>query len=155
MRWRCRCSCPAVWPHAGLPYPLLSPRFVQIHVHWISDNIQPSHPLPPPSFAFTLSQHQGLFPWVGSSHQVGTCWSFSFSNSPSNEYSGWFTLKLTGLISLLSKGLSRVFSSTTIKTHQFFGAQPSLWANSHIHTWLLELSILSATLLCKSEISQK
>ena len=51
---------------------------------------------------------------------------------------GQFPLGLTGLISLLSKGLSRVFSDTTIKKHQFFGAQPSLWSNSHIHTWLLE-----------------
>ena len=51
---------------------------------------------------------------------------------------GWFPLGLTGLISLLSKGLSRVFSSTTIWKHQFFGAQPSLWSNSHICTGLLK-----------------
>ena len=50
----------------------------------------------------------------------------------------WFPLGLTGLISLLSKGLSRVFSSTTIQKHQFFGTQTSLWSNSHICTWLLE-----------------
>ena len=50
---------------------------------------------------------------------------------------GWFPLGLTDLISLLSKGFSRVFSST-IQKHQFFGAQPSSWSNSHIHTWLLE-----------------
>ena len=59
-------------------------------------------------------------------------WSFSFSISPSNEYSG--------LISLLSKGLSGVFSSTTVWKHQLFGAQPSLWSNSHICTQLLEKS---------------
>ena len=51
---------------------------------------------------------------------------------------GWFPLGLTDLISLQSKGLSRVSSSTTIQKHQFFGAQPSLWTNYHIHTWLLE-----------------
>ena len=51
---------------------------------------------------------------------------------------GWFPLGLTGLISLQSKGLSRVFSNTTVQKHQFFGAQTSLWSNSHIHTWLLE-----------------
>ena len=51
---------------------------------------------------------------------------------------GWFPLGLTGLISLLSKGLSRVFSSIAIWKHQFFGAQPSLWSNSHTCTWLLE-----------------
>ena len=65
-------------------------------------------------------------------------WRFSFSISPSNEYQGWSPLGLTGLISLQFKGLSRVFSSTIVQKHQFFSAQPSLWSNSHIHTWLLE-----------------
>ena len=51
---------------------------------------------------------------------------------------GWFPLGLTGLISLVSKGPSRVFSSTTAWKHQFFGSQPSLWSNSYIHTRLLE-----------------
>ena len=64
-------------------------------------------------------------------------WSFSFSISPSNEYSGLISFRID-LISLLSKGLSRVFSNTTVRKHQFFGAQLSLWFNSHIHTWLLE-----------------
>ena len=50
----------------------------------------------------------------------------------------WFHVGLTGLISLLSKGLSRVFASTTVRKHQFFGAQPSLWPSSNIHPWLLE-----------------
>ena len=96
-----------------------------------------------------------------------TYWSFSFSISPSNEYSGlisfridwldlltvqgilksllqhhssnaWLLLRLPGLISLLSKRLSRVFSNITIKKHQLFSTQPSLWSNSHIHSWLLE-----------------
>ena len=50
----------------------------------------------------------------------------------------WFPLGLTGLISLQSKGLSRVFSNTTVGMHHFFSAQPSLWSSSHIYTWLLE-----------------
>ena len=50
----------------------------------------------------------------------------------------WFPLRFTGFISLQSKGLSRVFSNTTVQKHQFFSAQPSLWSNSHIHTWPLE-----------------
>ena len=50
----------------------------------------------------------------------------------------WFPLELTGLFSVLSKGLSRVFSNTTVQKPQFFNAQPSLWSNSHIHTWLLK-----------------
>ena len=63
-------------------------------------------------------------------------WSLSFSISPSSEYSGFisFRKRKFPLISLLSKGLSRVFSSTTIQKHQFFGTQLFLWSNSHIHT---------------------
>ena len=63
--------------------------------------------------------------------------SVSASAHPMNIHS-WFPLELTGFICLQSKGLSRVFSSTTIQKHQFFSAQLSLWSNSHIHTWLLE-----------------
>ena len=59
-------------------------------------------------------------------------WSFSFSISPSNEYSG-FPLGLTSLISLQSKELSRIFS-ITVQKHQFFSTQPPLWSNSHIPT---------------------
>ena len=79
----------------------------------------------------------GSFPmsWLFSSYGQNY-WSFSIS--PSNEYSGWFPLGLTALISLLSKGLSRVFSNTTVWRHEFFSAEPSLWSNFHIHTWLLE-----------------
>ena len=55
---------------------------------------------------------------------------------------GWFPLGLTRLISLLSKGFSRVFSIPTVQKHQFFGPQPTLWSNSHIHTWLLEKPLL-------------
>ena len=63
--------------------------------------------------------------------------SASASVLPTN-IQGWFPLGLTGLISLVSKGLSRVFSSTIVLKHIFFGTQPSLWSSSHIHTWLLE-----------------
>ena len=66
---------------------------------------------------------------------------FSFCISPSNHIQGWFPLVLTDLI-LLSKGLSRVFSSTTIWKNQFFSTQPSLWSNSHTRTWLLETPYL-------------
>ena len=63
-------------------------------------------------------------------------WSFSFSIHPSNEYSGLFPLGLTGLISLPSKGLSRVFSKTTVQKNQFFDTQLLLWSKSHIYTRL-------------------
>ena len=61
-------------------------------------------------------------------------WSFSFSISPSNEHPGLVSLGWTGWISLQSKGLSRVFSNTTVQKHQFFSAQLSSQSNSHIHT---------------------
>ena len=65
---------------------------------------------------------------------------------------GWFPLGLTGWISLQSKGLSRVFCNTTVQKHQFFGAQLSLWSNSHIYMWLLEKPYLwlDEPLLAKS-----
>ena len=61
-------------------------------------------------------------------------WSFSFSISPSNEYPELISLGLTDLISLQYKRLSKFFSNTTVQKHQFFGAQLSLWSNSHVHT---------------------
>ena len=83
--------------------------FVQAHIHWISDAIQPFHPLSSPSPpAFNLSQHQGLFPvsWLFASGGQIIGASASASVLPMN-IQGWFPLGLTGLISLLSKGLSK------------------------------------------------
>ena len=65
-------------------------------------------------------------------------WSFSFSISPSKEHPGLISLGWTGWTSLQSKGLSRVFSNTTVQKHQFFSTQLSSHSNSHIHTWPLE-----------------
>ena len=77
------CSMPGVPVHCQLL------EFTQTHVHRVGDAIQPSYPLSSPSPpVFNLSQHQGLFQWVSSSHQVAKVWSFSFSISPSNEYLG-------------------------------------------------------------------
>ena len=81
----------------------------------------------PASGSFLISQ---LFTSVGQSIGI----SASASVLPIN-IQNWFPLGLAGLISLQSKGLSRVFSNTTVQKHQFFGAQLSLWSNSHIHTW--------------------
>ena len=64
-------------------------------------------------------------------------WGFSFSVNLPMNIQGWFPLGLTDLTSLLSKGFSRVFSSTTVQKHQFFSTQPSLWFSSHIPPWLL------------------
>ena len=129
------CSTP------GLPVHHELPEFTQTHVHQVGDAIQPSHPLSSPSPAFSLPQHQGLFQWVSSSHQVAKVLGVSASASVlSMNSQHWFPLGLTGLIFLQSKGLSRVFSNTTVQKHQFFSAQLSLRSSSHIHTWLLDHS---------------
>ena len=65
-------------------------------------------------------------------------WSLSFGISSSNEYSGLISFRIDWFDLLSVQGLSRVFSNTTVQKHQFFGTQPSLWSNFHIHTWLLE-----------------
>ena len=79
-------------------------------------------------------------------------WSFNFNISLSSECSGLFLLGLTGLISLQSKGLSRVFCSTTVQKHQFFGTPSSLWSNSPVHTWLLEKIIALIILTFVSKV---
>ena len=121
----------------GLPVHQQPPESTQTRVHRVSDNIQPSHPLSSPSPpAPTPSQHQGLFQWVNSLHWGGQSTRVSALASvlPMNTQ-GWSPLEWTGWISLQTKGLSRVFSNTTVQKHRFFGAQPSSQSNSHIHTW--------------------
>ena len=115
-----------------LHYPL---EFAQTHVYWVNDAIQPSHPLLPPFPPDLNLSSIRVFSNESALHIRGTK-NWSFSISPSNEYSG-SPLGWAGWISLQSKGLSRVFFNTTVQKHQFFGAQPSVWSNSHIHTWLL------------------
>ena len=83
-----------------------------------------------------FSQHNGLFKWVDSLHQLTKVLGLQLHSAlvlPVN-IQGWFPLGMTGLISSQSKGLARVFSSTTVQKPQFFGAQLSLWSNSHICT---------------------
>ena len=109
------CSTP------GFPVHHQLPELAQTHVHRVSAAIQPSHPLLSPTPpAFNLSQLRGLFQWLCSSHWKGQSLGASASASvlPLN-IQGWFPLRLTALISLLSKGLSRVFSSTTVQTHKW------------------------------------
>ena len=108
------CITPGLLVHHQLP------EFTQTHVHWVGDAIQPSHPLSSPSPpAPNPSQHQGFFQWVNSSHEVAEVLEFqlqhqSFQWTPrTDSLLGW-----TGWISLLSKGLSRVFSNTTVQEHQ-------------------------------------
>ena len=103
--------------------------FTQIHVNWVDDAIQPSHPLSP----LLLLPVSGSFPTSRLLTSGGQTIGTSASVLPMN-IQGEFHLKLTGLISLWSKGFSTVFSSITIWKHQFFSTQPSWKSNSHVCT---------------------
>ena len=126
------CSMP------GLPVNHQLLEFTQ--THRVGDAIQLSHPLLSPSPpAPNPFQHQSLFQWVNSSHEVAKVLEFQLQASFLPKKSqGWSPSECTGWISLQSKGLSRIFSNTTLQKHQFFSAQPSSQSNSHIHTWPLE-----------------
>ena len=124
-----------------LGFPILNylPKFSQTHVHWVRCHLIISSCVTffsscpqsfPASGSFPMSQ---LF--TSSGQRIGASVSASVLLM---NIQGWFPLWLTSLSSLQSKGFSTVFSSTTVQRHHFFGTQPSLWSNSHIHTWLLE-----------------
>ena len=99
----------------GLPAHHQLPEFTQTHVHRVGDAIQPSHPLSSPSPPVPNPfQHQGLFQWVNSSHEVARVSALA-SFLPMNTQD-WSPLEWTGWISLQSKGLSRVFSNTTVQS---------------------------------------
>ena len=124
------CSTPSL----SVPHDL--PKFAQFPVHQTDDAIELSNPLLPPSpLALRLSQHQGFYQRVGSSHCVGSA--ASALVLPMN-IQDWFPLGFTDLFSFLSRGLSRVFSSTTVRKHHIFGTQPFLWFNSYNCIWLLK-----------------
>ena len=144
--WHCCCKVmsaslqPHELQHTRLPYPLLSP--------WVCSNSYPlsrwCHPTISSSVTSFFSCPQSFpasrfFPmsWPLTSGGQSSRLLASASVLPMNVQ-GWFPLGLTGLISLQSKRLTRVFSSITIWKHQFFSAQSSLRSNSHILTWLLE-----------------
>ena len=123
---------PHEWQHARLPCPSLSPDVCsnsrplsQCHAN-ISSSVYPFFSCP---HSFPVS---GSFPktWLFASVSQ----SIGFNFSPSKEHSGLISFRIDWLIPFLSRGLSRVFSSTVVWKHQFFGSQPSLWSNSHIHT---------------------
>ena len=93
------CSTP------GFPVLHSMPALAQTHVHWVSDAIQPSHPLSstsPPTL--NLSQHQGLFKWVSSSHQVAKLLEFKLNISPSNEHPGLIFFRMDWLDLLAVQG---------------------------------------------------
>ena len=126
--------------HPKLPCPLLSPRVgsnsCPLSQWWHPTTSSSVVPFSSRPQSFTAS---GSFPmsrlFESGGQSIGA--SASASVLPMN-IQGWFPSGLIGLMSLLSKGLSWVFSSATVWKHRFFDTQPSLWPNSHIHTWLLE-----------------
>ena len=133
----------SLWPHglqrARLPCPSLSPRVCSNSCPlnwWCYLTILSS--AAPFCFAFNLSQYQGLFQWVGSFIRWPSIGALASASVLPMNIQSWFPLELIDFIPLQSKGLSRVFSSTTVQKHQFFGTQPSLWSSSHIYTRLLE-----------------
>ena len=126
-----RFPCPSLYPQVCSNSCLLSQRY---HTT-ISSSVALFSSCPLSFSASGSFPMSWLFTWGDQSIMAST----SVSVLPMN-IQGWFPLGLTSLISLLTKGLSRVFFITTIWKHQFFGAQPSLRSNSHLHTWLLEKS---------------
>ena len=129
------CSMP------GFPVHHQLPEVVQTHAHWVSDAI-----------SFSVILFSSDFPSIRVfSGELALCirWSeASASVLPMNIQS-----RLTGLISLQPKALSRVFSNTTFQKNQFFASQPSLWSNSHTHTWLLEKIALTIWIFIGKVIS--
>ena len=132
------CSTP------GLPVIYHLPEPAQTHVRWVSDAIQtilssviPFSSCLPPFLASGSFPMSWLFASGGQSIGASPSASVLLMN-----IQGCFPLGWTGLI-LLSKGLSKVFSNTTVQKHQFVGAQLSLWFNSHIHTWLPDTPLLA------------
>ena len=103
------------------------PEFAWIHVHWLSETIQPSHLLSPSSPpAFNLSQHQGLFQWVISSQQVPEILELQLQHQSFHSYSGLMSFRIDWMDQGQHRdplGLSRVFSSTRVQKHQFFSPQ--------------------------------
>ena len=132
-------SCPTLCDPMDCTPGLFAPHhhleFAQVHVFFISDAIQPSHPLTP------SSPSASIFPSIRDFSNES-----SFVSDDQNTASasvlpvsiqGWSPLRLTGLISLLFRGHSGVFSSTIVGRHQFFGVLPSFHFSSHNHVWSL------------------
>ena len=133
----CLTLCNSMGSMPGLHIPHNLPNVAHDHVRCISDTNQPSQPPMPSSSPLNLSQHQGLSQSVGSSSDDQSIGASASASVFPMSIQGWSPLRLTGLISLQSKGLSRVFNSTTVWRHQFFGILPSLQSNSYNHTWPL------------------
>ena len=125
-------SCPTLcdpmnWSTPGLAVHHQHLESTETHVHWISDTIQPSHPLSSPSPpALNLSQHQGFFQWVSSSHQVAKVLEFQFSISPSNEHPGLISFRMDWLDLLAVQGTLKSLLQHHSSKASILGAQLTL-----------------------------
>ena len=128
--WTCSTPGLLVLPHLS--------DFAQIHVNRVSDAIQPSHPLLPASSPILNIPSIRVFS-NGSALRIRwpKYWSFNLSIRPSNECSELISFGIDWFDLLVLQGTLKSLPHTTIWRHQFFSAQPSLWSNSYIHTWLL------------------
>ena len=134
--------CPTLWDPMNCStwdFPVLNylPEFVQAHVHWVSD-VMKLHPVMlffcPQSFPASGSFQMSPLSLLGVQSVGASALASVFPINIQDRFPwGWMSL-----ISLLSKSLSRVFSSTTIWKHQLFSNQPASWSNSHIRTWALD-----------------
>ena len=134
--WLTLCNCMDCRTHISLSCTVSQSFFSLMSSQWCHPTVSSSI-IPFSSCPQSLTD-QSLFQWISSSCMWPKYWSFSFSISPASEYSGLISFRINWFISLMSKGLSRVFSNTTVQKHKFFDAQLSLWSNSHVHTWRLE-----------------
>ena len=130
---------PMVGSTPGFPVLHCLLAFAQTHVHWVSAAIQSSCPLSSPSPpAFNLSRIRIFSNEKALCIQWQKYWSFSFSISSSNEYSGLIFFRMDWLdLFAVQKTLNSLLQHP-VQRHQYFGVQLSLWSNSHIHTWPLE-----------------
>ena len=170
-QWSCQWCCPSVqfsrsvmsdsvWPlgsqHARPPCPPCPhqlPEFTQTHVHWVSDAIHPSHPLSSPSPpAFNLSQHQGLFKWISSSHQVAKIWELQLHHhffqwifrtdflQSWRKYSGLISFRMNWLDLFAVQGtLKSLLQHHSSKASVLQCSAFSIWMSKfHIYPWLLK-----------------
>ena len=132
-------ATPWIAAHQGLSVRFELPEFTQTHVDRVSDAIQPSHPQSSPSPpAPNPSQHQGLFQWVNSLHEVAKVLELVLASVLPMNTQDWTPLGWTGWISLQPKGLARVFSSTTV---QGWGTRVHPW-QTYVDVWQNQYNIV-------------
>ena len=136
------------------------PEFAQTHLHWACDAIQPSHPLSPPSPpALNLSQHRGLFQWVGSSHQMAKVSELQLHNSHSNEYSGLISFRIDWFDLLAVQGtLKSLLQHYNLKVSILWFSAFFMVLLSHLFSWaprLLQMVTAAMKLIDVCSLEEK